>query len=220
MANEVVHIHDLDREWRPPFDEAPELAAWPTSKREHLLIEHTAHFVRTEGGQAEFRLKLKQDKRLSFLEETHNLHPYYTYLKTSGSCLEVSKPALLPEGWSFWRSNGDNSASISKTSSTNVSDPTSPVSISASNNAADGKADSVVGTTASSAATNGNSAVSTGVSGSLSGLLGSYGDDDDSDEEEAGPEEKGDVPGKEESEEMEDRRERSRSPRAVHKKEP
>ncbi|PFH37292.1 hypothetical protein BESB_037500 [Besnoitia besnoiti] len=83
----------------PPFwlprDKIPHL---PRTLKEHLVIECTAHFVRTEGSRMEFRLKLDPaaSAQLRFLHVDHPLHPYYAYLRQTGEALLLHAPSLLP----------------------------------------------------------------------------------------------------------------------------
>lgn len=77
----------------------------PTSRKEHLIIEHTVSFVLRNGDQSEVRLRLdaSASRRVPFIDVNHHLHPYYQWLKSTKACLEDRAPHLLPEGWSFWR---------------------------------------------------------------------------------------------------------------------
>ncbi|CBZ53776.1 putative splicing factor, arginine/serine-rich 8 [Neospora caninum Liverpool] len=88
-----------DAPFVPPFpiprDKVPHL---PRSLKEHLVIERTAHFVRTEGSRMEFRLKLDAatSSQLCFLSVDHPLHPYYAYLRQTGEALLLHAPGRLP----------------------------------------------------------------------------------------------------------------------------
>eukprot|EP00922_Rhytidocystis_sp_ex-Travisia-forbesii_P054398 GHVS01080642.1.p1 GENE.GHVS01080642.1~~GHVS01080642.1.p1 ORF type:complete len:568 (-),score=167.41 GHVS01080642.1:276-1979(-) len=77
-----------------------EEARKPMKLKNHLVMEHTAQCVRTEGDSFEFRLKLLPADScvdsgeisgelgpFSFLDPEHSLHPYYLYLKQTGDCL-------------------------------------------------------------------------------------------------------------------------------------
>jgi len=78
----------------------------PSSRKEHLIIEHTVSFVLRNGDQSEVRLRLdaSASRRVPFINVNHHLHPYYQWLKSTKASLEDRAPHLLPEGWSFWRS--------------------------------------------------------------------------------------------------------------------
>ncbi|KFG54278.1 putative splicing factor, arginine/serine-rich protein 8, partial [Toxoplasma gondii FOU] len=90
---------DVEAEFVPPFnvprDRVPHL---PKTLKEHLVIERTAHFVRTEGSRMEFRLKLDPvvSSQLCFLSVDHQLNAYYTYLRQTGEALFLHAPELLP----------------------------------------------------------------------------------------------------------------------------
>ncbi|CEM11914.1 unnamed protein product [Vitrella brassicaformis CCMP3155] len=85
----------------PPFAVDGGVRVMPATKKEHLIIEHTAHFVRKEGDRMEFQLKLRPDiaAKLPFLDVEHPLHPYYVCLKQSGQSMAVSHTHMLPPKW-------------------------------------------------------------------------------------------------------------------------
>ncbi|GAX76469.1 hypothetical protein CEUSTIGMA_g3914.t1 [Chlamydomonas eustigma] len=77
------HDGEESRAFRPPFAVPTHLSdVVPSSEKQHKILVETARFVRTNGGQVEVLLRVKQAKNpaFKFLEPGHALHPYYRWV--------------------------------------------------------------------------------------------------------------------------------------------